>query len=287
MHLEGVHERASVEQIGMQFGLHGLLVEDILSTKHRPKMDVQSDYLSLILPDIRLESHQQLESEQVSIIIGVGFVLSFQEGNATIFEHIKKRISNPKSRIRICRSDFLGYSLIDAIVDRYIIVVNELADQVETLEETLEYLDKSTPSSIYNLKHKIRTVHRNIRPLREAVSRLLRDESGIIEPTSLPYLRDLHDHLLQLGEMCDTYRETLSSMLEIHLLGLDSRTNETVKILTVVSTILLPLTFIASLFGMNFQNMPFDWEYGYPIAVGIMIMIGLVLVFYFRRKRWV
>jgi magnesium transporter len=177
--------------------------------------------------------------------------------------------------------------LIDAIVDRYLIVMDELADQVEALEDALGYLDKSTPSSIYNLKHSIRTVHRNVRPLREAVSRLLRDESGILELTSLPYLRDLHDHLLQIGEMSDTYKETLSSMLEVHLLGLDRKTNETVKILTVVSTILLPLTFLVSFFGMNFQNMPFDWEYGYPIVVGTMIAIGVTLAFYFRRKQWI
>jgi len=228
-----------------------------------------------------------MESEQVSIIIGTGFVLSFQESDVAIFDHIKNRMSNPKGRIRNSRSDFLGYSLIDGIVDRYIIVMDELADQVAALEDTLGYLDKSTPSSIYNLKHAIRTVHRNVRPLREAVSRLLRDESEIFEPTSLPSLRDLLDHLLQIGDMTDTYQETLSSMLEIHLLGLDRKTSETVKILTVVSTILLPLTFLASLFGMNFQNMPFDWEYGYPVVVGMMIIIGVALAFYFRRKQWI
>jgi magnesium transporter len=196
-------------------------------------------------------------------------------------------MSNPKGRIRNSKSDFLGYSLIDVIADRYTIVMDELADQVEALEDTLAYLDKSTPSSIHNLKHMIGTIYRSVRPLREAVSRLLRDESGIIDPSSLPYLRDLHDHLLQTVEMTDTYRETLSSMLEVHLLGLDRKTNETVKILTVVSTILLPLTFLVSFFGMNFQNMPFDWEYGYPIVVSMMIAIGVTLAFYFRRKQWI
>ncbi|UCH05350.1 MAG: magnesium/cobalt transporter CorA [Candidatus Thorarchaeota archaeon] len=286
VHVKGSQDRTSVEQIGKQFGIHTLLVEDILDTKHRPKMVTQSDHVCLILRDIRLGEHQQIESEQVSIIIGAGFVLSFQESSMAIFDHIKDRISNPRGRIRNSRSDFLGYSLIDTIVDRYVAVMDELADQVEALEDAIAYLDKSTPSSIYNVRHMIGMIQRNARPLRNAISRLPKDESGVVEVASIPYLRDLYDNLLQVGEMTETYKETLSSMLEIHLLSLDRKTNETVRILTVVSTVLLPLTFLASLFGMNFQNMPFDWEYGYPVVAGLMFMIGLALVLYFRRKRW-
>ncbi len=287
VHVTGVSDNESISQIGKQFDIHPLIIEDILNTKHRPKLDIESDQFCLILRDMRLDEFQQLESEQVSIVIGPGFALSFQESNADIFTQIMNRISNPKSRMRNSKSDFLGYSLIDTIVDRYITSIDTLADQVEELEDTIPLLDKDTPSSIYKIRHTIGMIQRYVRPLREAVSRLLRDDSGIIETSTLPYLRDLYDHLLYIGEMTDTYKETLSSMLEIYLLGLDRKTNETVKILVVVSTILLPLTFIASIFGMNFRNMPFDWDYGYPLAIVAMVLIGVILTFYFRLRKWI
>jgi magnesium transporter len=198
-----------------------------------------------------------------------------------------KRLSNPKSRIRNGKSDFLGYSLVDTIVDRYIEVIDTLADQVEELEGEIAYLDKNTPSSIYNLRHMMGIIQRNVMPLREAVFKLIRDDMGVIEASSIPYLRDLYDHLLYVVEMTETYKETFSNMLEIYLLGIDRKTNDIVKILVVVSTIVLPLTFIASFFGMNFQNMPFNWEYSYPVVLVIMIIIGVSLTIYFRRKQWI
>ncbi|MFX1579952.1 MAG: magnesium/cobalt transporter CorA [Promethearchaeota archaeon] len=287
VHVNGETDTESISQIGKQFDIHSLIMEDILNTKHRPKLDMEPDQFCLILRDMRLDEHQQLESEQISIVIGPGFVLSFQESDVPLFTQIKNRISNPKSRIRKSKSDFLGYSLIDIIVDRYIASIDTLADQVEELEDTIPLLDKNTPSSIYRLRHMIGIFQRNVRPLREAVFRLLRNESGIIETSTMPYLRDLYDHLLYIGEMADTYKETLSNMLEIYLLGLDRKTNEIVKILVVVSTILLPLTFIASFFGMNFRNMPFDWEYGYPFVIIAIVLIGAILTFYFRSRKWI
>jgi len=171
VHLTGLQDGQSVEQIGRQFGIHGLLVEDILNTTHRPKLDTESDQFCLILRDLRLNSLSQIESEQVSIIVGSDFILSFQESNKDIFGQIRARLSNPKSRIRNSKSDFLGYSLIDVLVDRYLIVMDELADQVQALEDTLESLDKMRLNAIYKLRHLMGIIQRNVRPLQEAVAR--------------------------------------------------------------------------------------------------------------------
>ncbi|MFW9862765.1 MAG: magnesium/cobalt transporter CorA [Candidatus Thorarchaeota archaeon] len=287
VHLKGLHDRQSAEQIGRQFGIHSLLVEDILNPRHRPKLDATPDQFCLILREFRLTSAVQMESEQVSIIVGSGFVLSFQESDIDFFSNIRQRLSNPKSRVRNSKSDFLGYLLIDALVDRYIAVMDSFDDRIQALEDALESWDKTTLNEIYRLRHLMGVFQRTVRPLREAVSRLIRDESEIVMETSRPYLRDLYDHLLQVGEMADAYLDNLSNMLEIHLLRLDTKTNETVKVLTVVSTILLPLTLIASIFGMNFQNMPFQLDYAYPLVVLIMIVIGVFCLFYFRRRQWI
>jgi magnesium transporter len=287
VHLKGLHDRQSVEQIGRQFGIHSLLVEDILNPRHRPKLDAEPDQFCLILREFRLSSSMQMESEQVSIIVGSGFVLSFQESDIDFFSHIKQRLSNPRSRVRNSKADFLGYLLIDALVDRYIAVMDSFDDRIQALEDTLESWDKDTLNEIYRLRHLMGIFQRTVRPLREAISRLIRDDSEVIIETSRPYLRDLHDHLLHVGEMADAYLDNLSNMLEIHLLRLDTKTNETVKVLTVVSTILLPLTLIASIFGMNFQNMPFQLEYAYPLVVLTMIVIGMFFLFSFRRRQWI
>jgi magnesium transporter len=287
VHLKGLQDRQSVEQIGRQFGIHSLLVEDILNPKHRPKLDAEPDQFCLILREFRLTSSVQMESEQISIVVGSGFVLSFQESDIDLFSHIRQRLSNRKSRVRNSKSDFLGYLLIDALVDRYIAAMDSFDDRIQVLEDALESWDKTTLNEIYKLRHLMGVIQRTVRPLREAISRLIRDDSQVIMETSRPYLRDLHDHLLHVGEMADAYLDNLSNMLEIHLLRLDTKTNETVKVLTVVSAILMPLTLIASIFGMNFQSMPFQVEYAYPLVVIAMIGIGTVLLFYFRRRQWI
>ena len=287
VHLKGLQDRQLVEQIGRQFGIHPLLVEDILNTEHRPKLDADPDQFCLILREFRSTSSVQMESEQVSVIVGSGFVLSFQESDIDFFSHIRQRLSNPKSRVRNSKSDFLGYLLIDALVDRYIAVMDSFDDRIQALEDALDSWDKTTLNEIYRLRHLMGVFQRTVRPLREAVSRLIRDESEIVMETSQPYLRDLNDHLLHVGEMADAYLDNLSNMLEIHLLRLDTKTNETVKVLTVVSTILMPLTLIASIFGMNFQNMPFQLEYAYPLVVLTMTVIGMVFLFYFRKRHWI
>ncbi len=287
VHVMGLHDKSSVEQIGKQFGIHTLLVEDILNAKHRPKLDVEPEQICLILRDFSLDSQLKLQSEQVSIVVGSNFVLSFQEGSADIFAPIRSRLSNPKSRMRNSKSDFFGYSLIDTLVDRYLLVMDDLSDQVQVLEDSLESLDKMGLNTIYTLRSMMGIIQRNVRPLREATYRLVRSESEIVLESSHPYLRDLYDHLLHVGEMADAYIENLSNIMEIHLLRLDKKTNETVKILTVVSTVLMPLTLIASIFGMNFQNMPFQLEYAYPLVVLTMIVIGMLFLSYFRRRQWI
>ncbi|MFX0108740.1 MAG: magnesium/cobalt transporter CorA [Candidatus Hodarchaeota archaeon] len=287
VHIRGLHDRHSIEQISRQFGIHPLLVEDILNLRHRPKLDTESDQFCLILREFRLTSSVQMESEQVSIIVGSGFVLSFQESDFDFFSHIRQRLANPKSRVRNSKSDFLGYLLVDTLVDRYIAVMDSFDDRIQVLEDALESWDKTTLNEIYKLRHLMGVFQRTVRPFREAVSRLIRDESEVIMETSRPYLRVLHDNLLHVGEMSDAYLDNLSNMLEIHLLRLDTKTNETVKVLTVVSTILMPLTFIASIFGMNFQSMPFQVEYAYPIVVLTMIGIGASFLIYFRKKQWI
>jgi magnesium transporter len=231
---------------------------------------------------------REVQSEQVSLILGPNFVISFQEAGGDVFDPVRERIRTGKGRVRKMGPDYLAYSLIDAVVDNYFIILENLGERVEALEEKLISDPKrETLHALHVLKREMIYLRKSVWPLREVISGLERAESGLIkEPTGI-FFRDVYDHTIQVIDTVETYRDMLSGMLDIYLSSISNRMNEVMKVLTIIATIFIPLTFIAGVYGMNFKFMPeLEWRWGYFLIVGIMLAIGLVMVIYFRRKRW-
>ncbi|HEO63988.1 MAG TPA: magnesium/cobalt transporter CorA, partial [Candidatus Omnitrophica bacterium] len=229
-----------------------------------------------------------IESEQVSLILGANFVLSFQEKSGDVFDLIRERISSAKGRIRKMGPDYLVYSLLDAVVDSYFAILEKLGEKIEGLEEELVKDPSSkTLQSIHNLKRDTIYLRRSVWPLREVINGILRSESGIVKESSYIFLRDLYDHTIQIIDTVETLRDMVSGMLDIYLSSISNKMNEVMKVLTIIATIFIPLTFIAGVYGMNFHNMPeLNWRYGYPVALSAMAAVVVIMITYFKRKRW-
>jgi len=291
INVDGVHQVEIIEQLGHCFGLHPLVMEDILNTEQRPKMEVYGDYLYIVLkmlygggPD------RQIEGEQVSLILGSNFVISFQEQKeGDVFNPVRERIRAGKGLIRKMGPDYLVYSLIDTIVDHYFLILERLGDKVELLEEELiTQPTKETLQKIQTFRNEIAFVRRVVWPLREVVNSLGRRESSLIQETTEIYLRDVYDHTIQVMDSIETYRETISGMLDIYLSSLSHRLNSVMKVLTIIATIFMPLTFIAGIYGMNFEYMPeLKWRWGYPFIWLVIVSIGVSMLVYFKKKKWI
>ena len=231
----------------------------------------------------------QIEAEQISLILGQNFVLSFQEGKeGDVFGPLRERLRGGKGRIRKMRTDYLAYSLIDAIVDHYFIILERLGERVEFLEEELvtEPTTK-TLKEIHNLKREMIFLRKAVWPLREVISGLERGESSLIQQNTQIYFRDVYDHTIQVIDNIETFRDTVSGMLDIYLSSVSNRLNTVMKVLTIIATIFMPLTFLAGIYGMNFKYMPeLEWRWGYPFVWMVMIAIGIVMLIYFRKKKW-
>jgi magnesium transporter len=290
IHVLGVHDIELIQKIGANFKIHPLILEDILHTQQRPKVELLSDSIYLILRAFNYDDDDKiLDSEQISFLIGNYFLLSFQESGKDIFEQIKTRISKNLGRIRKSGPDYLAYSLFDLIVDQYFIVLDEFSERIETLEdEVIEFPTSETLQEIHRLKRDMITLRRNIWPIREITSKLARRDSSLIEDATIVYLRDLNDHVVQINDLVETYRETLTGIMDIYLSSVSNRLNGVMKVLTVISTIFIPLTLIASIYGMNFTVMPeLDIPWSYPLLLLTMAFLGIILTFYFRQKRWI
>ncbi len=287
--VDEMRQTALLEQLAKRYGLHPLVVEDILSPSQRPKMDDYGDYLYIVLRMFYRDSQQdELHFEQVSIVLGEGFVLSFQEGERDVFDPVRQRIRVNGGRIRKTKADYLAYSLIDAIVDSYFAVLETISDKVDDLEEELVSDPKPEKlEQMHSLKRDMITLRSSVWPLREVVGRLQRGESPLIHDATRVYLRDVYDHTIQVIETIETYRDILSGMLDIYLSSVSNRLNEVMKVLTVISTVFMPLTFITGFYGMNFRYMPlWEWNAGYLILFVIMLAIAGVMVLYFRSRKW-
>ncbi len=294
INVTGLHEVNAIGELGKGFGLHPLLIEDILNTGHRPKFEDQQDYIFLTLKMLTLEPDSEdttppaIRMEQVSLVIGRNFVLSFQEREGDVFDPIRQRIRNQKGLIRKSGMDYLGYTLIDAIVDHYILVAEELEYRTEQLEEwILQGYSLDSPEPIQNLKKDSMEVRKAVLPLREAMRSLLNADSPLISPQNSKYFRDVFDHLLSLISSIETQREMNTSLMDIHMSMQSNRMNAIMKVLTVIASIFIPLTFIAGIYGMNFENMPeLQWQYGYPAALGAMALVGVGMAVFFRWNKW-
>ena len=289
INIDGIHEADIIEIIGEQFGIHPLLLEDIMNTEQRPKMEDFEGQIFTVLKMLTYnEEAKRIESEQVSLVVGSNFVISFQEREGDVFDSIRERIKTSKGRIRKMGADYLAYSLIDAIVDQYFIILENFGEKIEALEEALiEYPTHKTSAKIHNLKRELTFLRRSVWPIRELINSLERGESKLIKKTTLPFLRDVYDHTINIIDTVEAFRDTISSMLDIYLTQVSNRMNETMKVLTVIATIFIPLTFIAGIYGMNFQFMPeLGWKWAYPTVWGVIVAVGIAMVFFFKRKKW-
>ncbi|MEO8513639.1 MAG: magnesium/cobalt transporter CorA [Ignavibacteria bacterium] len=289
--VEGIHDTALVQKISESIHLHPLVVEDILNVDQRAKMDEFDGYIYIVLKMFHLgKTSDDIIPEQVSIILSKSFVVTFQEGiEGDTFHEIRTRIRNNKGIINNMTSDYLVYSLIDSIIDSYFTILEVFGDRIERLEEELvNNPEKKTLTEIYKIKREMLYIRKAVWPLREAISRLERGESELITRNTHLYLRDVYDHTINVLDTIETYRDMLSGMIDIYLSSISNRLNETMKYLALISTIFIPMTFIASIYGMNFEIMPeLKWAHGYWFALGLMGAIGLSFFIYFKKNKWV
>jgi magnesium transporter len=290
IHVMGVHDIDIIQKLGEFYDLHPLILEDIPSIGQRPKIELLQNGIYMVLRtfDYHPERHKAT-SEQVSVILGDQFVVSFQETSKNLFEPVKMRLRAHGSIIQNNGPDYLAYTLLDLIVDKYFYVLEELGEEIEQLED--ELVSEATYdmlNRIYRLKRVVIALRRYIWPLREVAFRLSREAPAIIQESTQVYMRDLYDHVIRVADLIETYRETTTGMLEIYLSSVSNRMNEVMQLLTVISTIFIPLTLMTSIYGMNWPWMPeLEYEYGYPIFMLIMIFISVVLLGLFRKKGWI
>jgi magnesium transporter len=290
INVEGIHRPDIIEKLGQCYGLHPLVLEDIMATDQRPKMEVFGDYLFIVLKMITYnENNGGLEIEQVSLILGRNFVLSFQEGKAgDVFDPIRERLRTGKGRIRKMGADYLVYAQMDSIVDNYYSVMEKLGEEIELIED--ELVTDPTPAPlrvIHRLKRDMIFLRKSVWPLREVISGLERGESPLVTDSTGIYLRDVYDHTIQVIDTIETFRDMLSGMLDIYLSSVSNRLNSVMKVLTVIATIFMPLTFIVGLYGMNFKYMPeLEWRWGYPVVLVVMVAIAAWMLVLFKRKKW-
>ena len=289
--VEGLHQIDILEKLGNFFGVHPLAQEDILNTEQRPKSEDFTNNIYIVFKMLSYDNNKnEIIPEQISLILGSNFVISFQEGiEGDVFDQIRERIRGNKGRIRKSGADYLAYRLLDAVVDNYFIILEKLGNKIELLEEELiKNVNQKTLHEIHALKKEMIFLRKSVWPLREVVNNLQKEESPLIKDSTKIFLRDVYDHTIQVMDTIESFRDMLSGMLEIYLTNITNRTNTVMKVLTIIATIFMPPTFIVGIYGMNFKYMPeLDWKWGYPIVMLIMLFIALSMLLYFKRKKWI
>ncbi len=289
INIDGLHQVDVIEKLGTHFNIHPLVLEDIMHTEQRPKAEDFEEYVFIVLKMLYYdEKDDQVTGEQVSLILGSHFLISFQEQARDVFTALRNRIRNGKGRIRKAGSDYLAYALMDAIVDQYFIILETLGERIEAIEEELvSNSTRRTSDGIHTMKREMIFFRKQVWPLRDVVGRLARGELSLISETTEIYLRDVYDHTIQVIDTVESLRDVLSGMLDIYLSTISNKMNEVMKVLTIIATIFIPLTFIAGVYGMNFKYMPeLEWHWGYFLVLSVMAGVAVLMVFYFRRKKW-
>ena len=292
INVEGLHDIALIEAIGKHFGIHRLTLEDILNCGQRPKIEDYSSYHFLVMRSLTFK--ESLETEQISFLLAKNYVITFQEVPGDSFEAVRQRIRKEGGQIRQMGSDYLAYALIDALVDEFFPVLEKYGERVESLED--EVVVRPSPQvlqDVHQIKRDLLTLRRAAWPERDLINAFHREESHLIRPETRVFLRDCYDHTIQVIDIIENYRDLTSGLQEVYLSSVSNRLNEVMKVLTIISTIFIPLNFIAGIYGMNFrtENSPFNmpelnWYFGYPFALGIMATLAILLVLYFHRKGW-
>ncbi len=287
--INGLNHVNSIEKIGNHYNIHPLTLEDIVNTSQRPKVEDYDNYMFVVLKMLYYDKDEHVITEQVSLVLGENYVLSFQEAEGDVFDGVRERIRLSKGRIRGLDADYLLYALIDAVIDHYYIVVETMGNKIEDLEDNLfnGFSQEEISQEIQNLKREVLKVRRAIFPLREIISKIEKNENEFIKDKTLHYFRDVYDHVIQLSENIDIYREMIWSLMDMYMTALSNKMNEVMKVLTIMATIFIPLTFIAGVYGMNFDYIPeLHYKYSYFILWGIMIVLFLTMVYYFKKKKW-
>jgi magnesium transporter len=290
INVNGLNNLDDIEKLGEHYSLHPLTLEDIVNTSHRPKLDEFQNYIFIVFKMLYFKDNDVLQYEHLSMVIGHDYVLTFQEADGDVFDDCRERIKTAKGRIRSQGADYLMYAILDAIVDNYFTVIEAIGDKIEDLENSIfesktDNID--TPNQIQQLKQEVLKIRRSIFPLREVINKLEKSDNTIIEEKSQSYIRDLYDHIIQVNESIDLYREMVWSLMDMHMTIISNKMNEVMKVLTIMATIFIPLTFIAGIYGMNFTNMPeLQSKNGYFILLGVMFILFIFMLIYFRKKKW-
>jgi magnesium transporter len=289
VNVTGIHDITVIEEFGKALNIHPLLLEDIVHPDQRPKLEDYDDYLFLVLRMLRYdEAKEELLSEQVSLILGPNFVITFQEREGDVFDAVRARIRNGKGKIRKMGCDYLTYALIDSVVDHYFLVLEKYGEKIEILQE--EVLSQPTPETLQMIqvtKRDMIFLRKSVWPLREAINALQRGESSLVTDDVSVYLRDVYDHTIQVIDTIETFRDMLSGTLDVYLSSVSNKMNEVMKVLTIIATIFMPMTFIAGIYGMNFKYMPeLDWHWAYPVIWAVIIVLGVLMLMGFKRKKW-
>jgi magnesium transporter len=290
INIRGIAKAKDLEKLGACFKIHPLVLEDIIEVGQRPKVEDYDEYLYIVLNSIRpVTEAEELVAEEISLILGPHYLLSFYSGADDLYAPIRERLLQAKGRIRKMGADYLAYSLIDLVVDNYFVELEKFGDQVESLEdEVVASPSPRTLRDVHRFKNDMIMLRKSLWPLREVIARLERRESPLISEALGNYFRDVYDHTIIAIDTVETYRDILSGMLDIYLSSMSNRLNEIMKVLTIIATIFMPLTFITSLYGMNFKNMPeLEWHYGYYGVIGVVVIIAVSMLEYFRRKQWI
>jgi magnesium transporter len=289
LNLDGLHDVSILREIGERFDLHRLLLEDVISVGQRPKFEEYDGRLFVVLHMLSVDDVEaQIREEQVSMVLSGGTLLTFQERTGDVFEPVRRRLREASGRIRARGADYLMYALIDAVVDGYFGVLERLGNAAERLDG--EIADDPTPDTarrLHALKREALVARRSIWPVRELASGLLRSESELITADTRIYLRDVYDHAVQAIDAAETLRELTTSLMDLYLSTVGQRTNEVMRVLTVIASLFIPLTFLAGLYGMNFQYMPeLAFRWAYPVLLGVMGVLAVGMLQYFKRKGW-
>jgi magnesium transporter len=290
INIDALHDAEAIKILGKYYDVHPLIVEDILNTDQRPKIDVFDKYILIVLKMLYFDEVQKrIIPEHMSIILGPNYVISFQEKEGDVFDNIRDKIRNNKGRVRVMGADYLAYLLIDAVINNYFSLLEQLGEKIEAIEDALmTNPTQETLKEIYSIKREMLYLRKAVWPLRDVSNQLEKSESNLIKEKTVIYLQDLYDSVIQAIDTIETYRDMIALMLEIYLSSISNKLNEVMKVLTVISTIFIPLTFLVGVYGMNFRYVPeFELRWAYPVLWIIMATIGISMFIYFKRKKWV
>lgn len=287
LQVKGLHDIDHLKELWDEFEFHPLIQEDILNTTQRPKIESYGEQIFMVLKMLYVEDGKLLQ-EQVSVVFTEKFIFSFQESERKIFLPIKERLAISNTRMRKSGSDYMAYALMDIIIDYYFGVLEDINQEIEIIEDELwGGKDVNALSTIHRIRRHLIQFRKCIWPLRDSINSLIRDESSLVKDETKLFLRDVSDHTIQIVDSLDNNREMVSSLHDMHQTNISTKMNEVMKVLTIIATIFIPLTFIAGIYGMNFEYMPeLGWHYSYPIAWGVMISVTIGMLIFFKRKNW-